>query len=357
MYKWPKKTFQIILLPLTMAFCVNIQVQAQDKKPWDSIGRKATTEEVKAWDIDVRPDFKGLPQGSGTVAKGQDVWEAKCASCHGTFAESNEVFTPIVGGTSAQDIQTGQVEALRDRKHPQRTTFMKVATVSTLFDYIYRAMPWNAPRSLTVDETYSVLNFLLNLAEIVPENFVLDQNTIVEVQNKMPNRNGMTLSHGLWKLNGQPDVKNIACMSNCLPVVKVESSLPDYARNVQGNLLEQNRTFGPFRGVDTTKPPEKMIPTSSSNATTSLVKVSAPSAQDLFTKSNCSACHAMSNKIVGPAVKDIANKYRGQEKIQEQLSKKVKSGGVGVWGDIPMPPHPNLQDTDIVKIVEWILSN
>ena len=59
-------------------------------KPWHSIGRDATPAEVKAWDIDVRPDFKGLPKGSGSVTKGEEVWEAKCASCHGIFGESNE---------------------------------------------------------------------------------------------------------------------------------------------------------------------------------------------------------------------------------------------------------------------------
>lgn len=57
------------------------------------IGRAATVKEVAAWDIDVRPDFKGLPTGSGSVAKGQDVWEGKCASCHGVFGESNSVFS------------------------------------------------------------------------------------------------------------------------------------------------------------------------------------------------------------------------------------------------------------------------
>ena len=73
-------------------------------KPWLNLGRAATPAEVKAWDIDVRSDFVGLPKGSGSVAKGEEVWEAKCASCHGTFGESNEVFTPIVGGTSKKDI-------------------------------------------------------------------------------------------------------------------------------------------------------------------------------------------------------------------------------------------------------------
>jgi S-disulfanyl-L-cysteine oxidoreductase SoxD len=64
------------------------------------IGRPATADEIKAWDINVRPDFKGLPPGSGSVAQGQQVWDAKCAQCHGTFGESNEVFQPLVGGTT-----------------------------------------------------------------------------------------------------------------------------------------------------------------------------------------------------------------------------------------------------------------
>ena len=72
-------------------------------EPYPSIGRAATPKEITAWDIDVRPDFKGLPKGVGSVAKGMDVWEAKCASCHGVFGESNEVFSPIVGGTTADD--------------------------------------------------------------------------------------------------------------------------------------------------------------------------------------------------------------------------------------------------------------
>jgi cytochrome c len=54
---------------------------------------------VAAWDIDVRPDFKGLPKGQGSVNQGQDIWEAKCASCHGVFGESNSTFAPLVGGT------------------------------------------------------------------------------------------------------------------------------------------------------------------------------------------------------------------------------------------------------------------
>src|SRR5436853_3365611 len=83
-----------------------------DAAQFPGIGRPATPAEIAAWDIDVRPDFKGLPPGSGSVAKGQKVWDEKCASCHGTFGESNEVFTPLVGGTTAEDMKTGRVRSL-----------------------------------------------------------------------------------------------------------------------------------------------------------------------------------------------------------------------------------------------------
>ncbi|MGA8785942.1 MAG: c-type cytochrome, partial [Polaromonas sp.] len=87
---------------------------AQTGSSYPGVGRAATPKEVAAWDIDVRPDFKGLPAGSGTVAKGQDVWESKCASCHGVFGDSNEVFSPLIGGTTAEDVKTGRVAKLTD---------------------------------------------------------------------------------------------------------------------------------------------------------------------------------------------------------------------------------------------------
>src|SRR5688572_31220848 len=109
--------------------CLSLGAAAQ----FPGIGRPATPAEIKAWDIDVRPDFKGLPPGSGSVQKGQKVWDDKCASCHGTFGESNEVFTPIVGGTTKEDIEQGRVKSLTAGE--QRTTLMKLSTISTLWDY------------------------------------------------------------------------------------------------------------------------------------------------------------------------------------------------------------------------------
>ncbi len=224
------------------------------------VGRTATPAEVKAWDIDVRPDFKGLPKGQGTVRQGEVLWEAQCASCHGSFAESSEVFTPIAGGTTAQDIKNGRVDGLMPgANQPNRTTLMKVSTLSTLWDYINRAMPWTAPKTLTPDEVYAATAYILFLGNVLPEDFTLSDANIREVQARLPNRNGMTTAHAMWpgkELGGtaKPDVQGSNCMANCKTEVVVKSFLPDYARNAHGNLAEQSRLVGQSRGVDTTRP-------------------------------------------------------------------------------------------------------
>ena len=225
--------------------------QTPTKPAWTGLGRAATPAEIKAWDIDVRPDFKGLPPGSGSVAKGQDVWEAKCASCHGVFGESNEVFPPIVGGTTKDDIQSGHVASLAKGTQAQRSTLMKVSSLSTLWDYINRAMPWNNPRTLSVEEVYAVTAYILNLGDVLPADFVLSDRNMGQVQARLPNRQGKTSKHGLWLPTGAPDTKNVACMRNCGPDPKVGSMLPDHARDSHGNLFEQTRHLGGMRGAKT----------------------------------------------------------------------------------------------------------
>jgi cytochrome c len=349
--------------------------QSASSNQFSGIGRTATAAEIKAWDIDVRPDLKGLPAGSGRVQDGQTLWDNKCASCHGTFGESNEVFTPLVGGTTAADVKRGRVASLTDPKQPQRSTLMKVATISSLYDYIYRAMPWNAPRSLSADETYAVLAYMLNLAEILPDDFELSNKNMAEVQQLMPNRNGMTREHGLWRIDDAPDVKAVACISNCVDAVKITSTLPDYARNAHENLAEQNRGYGPFRGADTTRPPLAKLPGSdlgrlaqagtttagtASSAAASTPTSGAPATlmppADLFKKQNCFACHAANSKLVGPSLAEIAIKYKNQPTSEAMLTEKVIKGGAGVWGAIPMPAQNQLSTADSQALVKWILA-
>ena len=333
---------------------------AQGGAKYPGLGRDATPKEVAAWDIDVRPDFKGLPAGSGSVAKGQDIWESKCASCHGYFGESGEVFSPLVGGVTKEDIKSGNVANLRSTTFPGRTTFMKVATISTIWDYINRAMPWTAPKTLTTEEVYAVTAFLLNLNGIVPDNYVLSDKNMADVQAKMPNRNGMTTAHSMWpgtEFNGTKvaDTKNTACMKNCAPEPQLASYLPEFARNAHGNLAEQNRLVGAQRGADTTRPESKSGSASSATMASPKPAETKASAENkaviaLMNKNNCLACHGLDKKIVGPALYDVAKKNSGNA---EYLAKKIKSGGSGVWGAIPMPPQ-SLSDSDAQAIANWL---
>jgi cytochrome c len=324
---------------------------------YQGIGRPATPREVQAWDIDVRPDFKGLPKGSGSVAQGQDLWEAKCASCHGVFGESNEVFMPLIGGTTAEDVKSGRVARLTDAGFPGRPTLMKLSTVSTLWDYIHRAMPWNAPKSLKPDEVYALTAFLLNLGGVLPDNFTLSDANIAEVQQRMPNRLGMTTQHGLWPGgglgHGRPDVRAVACMKNCETEPTVKSFLPDFARNAHGNLADQNRIVGAQHGADTTRPTGAQVEPAPAPRPAA-AEPAAAAAIALARQHNCFSCHQVDTKVVGPALRDVAARYAGRADALVYLMQKIQAGGSGVWGPIPMPAQ-TLPGADIKAIAQWLV--
>ena len=158
-------------------------------------GRTATAEEIAGWDIDVRPDGMGLPVGEGSVEDGEGLYEAKCAVCHGLFGEGEGRWPVLVGGqgTLAQD-------------RPTKTVGSYWPFASTLYDYIYRAMPFTAPRSLTPDETYAISAYILYMNEIVEDDFVLTNENLADI--KMPNEEN-------FFVDPRPDVNNTRCMSDC----------------------------------------------------------------------------------------------------------------------------------------------
>ncbi|RYH53744.1 MAG: c-type cytochrome [Alcaligenaceae bacterium] len=139
-------------------------------------GRPANLEDIKAWDIDVRPDGQGLPAGRGTVVQGRSVYEDNCAACHGTN-----------GRDGIKDRLAGGLGTLTS-DNPIKTVGSFWPYASTLFDYIHRAMPYQAPGTLSVDETYAVAAYILSLNGIIPEDGSLDNQSLPKV--KMPNRNG-----------------------------------------------------------------------------------------------------------------------------------------------------------------------
>ena len=321
---------------------------------YSGIGRAATAAEVNAWDIDVRPDFKGLPAGAGSVSDGMKLWEAQCASCHGVFGESNQVFAPIVGGTNKADISSGRVARLTDASYPGRTTLMKLSSLSTLWDYIHRAMPWTAPKTLRPDEVYAVTAYILNLGGVVPDGFVLSNRNVAEVQGWLPNRNGTTTAHALWPgaraSQRRPDVAAAACMKDCTTEPTVASFLPDHARNAHGNLAEQNRSVGAQRGADTSRPgaaggalaATPTVPTAQTAAGLAIAR-----------KYACTLCHASDTRLVGPGFKEIATRYAGRSDAASYLAGRIAAGSVGVWGAVAMPAQ-SLPAAEAQSIARWL---
>jgi len=158
-------------------------------------GKSATAEEIAGWDIDVRPDGAGLPEGSGSVEDGEWLYEEKCAECHGSFGEAVGRYPPLAGGEGS----------LTDDR-PHRTVGSYWPYASTLWDYIHRAMPYTEPESLTDDEVYAVTAYVLYLNDLVEDDFVLDRETFADVV--LPNQ-------GNFIRDNRPDTNNMRCMENC----------------------------------------------------------------------------------------------------------------------------------------------
>jgi mono/diheme cytochrome c family protein len=139
-------------------------------------GRPATPDEIKLWDIDVRPDGKGLPEGSGTVAHGKEVYQEYCVACHG----------PNGQGGIKDRLAGGQGTLGTDKPIKTVGSYWPYATI--LFDYVRRAMPYPTPGLLRADDTYAVVAYILNLNALMPEDGKLDRESLPKV--RMPNRDG-----------------------------------------------------------------------------------------------------------------------------------------------------------------------
>ncbi len=321
--------------------------QAQSEAPKFGLGKPASPAQIAGWDIDVRPDGHGVKKGKGTVAQGQVIFDAQCASCHGTFGESNS-YIVIAGGVDKEDLKTGRAKSLTAGE--VRTLGNKLNYATTLWDYINRAMPWTKPQSLSVDEVYAVTAYVLNLNGIVGDDFELNDKNLLTLP--MPNRKGFSTEHGLGSVKGKPDVSGTLCMNDCVKgEQKIVSILPDFARNGHGNLAEQKRAIGPLRGIDTSR----YDAGKPGAAKVAAVAPAGPSAEALLKSHGCIACHGVSNKVVGPAYREVASKYQGKAEAQVYLAKKMREGGSGVWGAIPMPAQAGLTEADAQVLAQWIL--
>jgi cytochrome c len=158
------------------------------------IGRTASPAEIAGWNIDIGPDGRGLPPGSGSVSHGREVYQNQCAACHGDQGQGG-VGDRLVGG-----------QGTLATPNPIRTVGSYWPYAPPLFDYIRRAMPQNAPASLSSEDVYAVSAYILHLNGLLPADAVLDAKAMTAI--KMPNRK-------MFVDDARPDVKNSACMSGC----------------------------------------------------------------------------------------------------------------------------------------------
>jgi mono/diheme cytochrome c family protein len=148
------------------------------------LGKPISEADIKAWDIAILPDGSNLPAGSGTPAQGAKVYEAKCLACHAEGGKGGVApgAGPLVGGAPL----TNGIETAK-------TIANYYAYATTIFDYVRRAMPFNAPRSLSDNEVYALTAYILALNKLIGENDVMDAKTLPQV--KMPNRDNFILPY------------------------------------------------------------------------------------------------------------------------------------------------------------------
>jgi cytochrome c len=186
----PTREFHIAVLAV---FALASATRAQEQSPY-GIGRSATPTEIAGWNIDIDRDGNNLPPGSGSVSRGREVFKQQCSACHGAKGEGG-VGDKLVGG-----------QGTLPTPKPIRTVGSYWPYAPTLFDYIRRAMPQNAPQSLSNEDVYAVSAYILHLNGLLPADAGLDAKTLSAI--KMPNRS-------MFVGDPRPDVKNPACMTGC----------------------------------------------------------------------------------------------------------------------------------------------
>ncbi|EDQ04239.1 Cytochrome c2 [Sulfitobacter indolifex] len=273
------------------------------------LGRTATPEEVSVWDIDVRPDGLGLPEGSGDVMTGDGIYTEKCSACHGVFGEGTGRWPVLAGGQ-------GSLSNAR----PVKTIGSYWPYLSTVYDYINRAMPFGDAQSLTDDEVYAITAYLLYLNNEVDEDFVLSSDNFNEA--RLPNEDG-------FKPDDREEVEFAAfkeepCMTDCKPSVEITMRAavldvtPEETAAKEAAAKAEAETAAPATeeaASETTTPEEAPAPEAAPEAAPVEV-AEAPAADPALIKAGekafrkCKSCHQIGAKAknrVGPVLNGIVD--------------------------------------------------
>lgn len=274
------------------------------------LGRAATPEEIAAWDIDVRPDGQGLPEGSGDVFTGEEVYLEKCAVCHGDFGEGVGRWPVLAGGidTLASD-------------DPVKTVGSYWPYLSTAWDYVHRAMPFGDAQSLTDDEVYAIVAYILYSNDIVDDEFTLSRASFLEVE--MPNAAGFfaddRAESPLW---GARDV----CMENCKEDVTItaRARIIDVTPDEDGGEAETATEAEPAG--------DAAIETAAAPA---IDEELAAAGEKVYRK--CKACHQIgegAKNKVGPVLTGVVGGPIGAiEDFKYSKTLQALAGDGAVWDD------------------------
>ena len=305
-----------------------------------SFGKTATSNEQKAWDIDVMPDGTGLPEGSGNAEDGDELYEEKCVSCHGDFGAGAGSYPKLTAG-NAYEMQKTMVNQRVDGNDegPKRTFGSYWQEASTLWWYIKTGMPHPAPMSLTNDEVYAISAYILMINEIeidgelVDEEYVLDREKFLKIE--MPNKNGFEPN-----IDGPSGPDNVRayfndvtnygngtrCMKNCFEgeakLQKIKMAIADF------------------------EPPlsmEKSLPAVDKDA-----KPAHPGKASY--EKSCAVCHA-TDAMGAP---EVGNKA-GWEKVLKQELDTVYANAINGKNGMPPKGGTSLDDDKIKEIVDYML--
>lgn len=277
------------------------------------LGRTALPEEIAAWDVAVEPDGTGLPQGSGDVLTGEDLWVEHCAACHGDFGEGAGAFPVIAGGAGT----------LRDAR-PVKTVGSYWPYLSTVWDYVHRSMPFGNAQVLSADDTYAITAYILYSNGLVDDDFVLSNENFTEVV--MPNADGFYVDDRVE--SEFPRFTQAPCMTDC-----------GAPRTVRMRATDLQSTP---EGVITVLPPDRM-PVEEASAETAVEETASATAaldpalvaagEGLWRQ--CRSCHQVGEGArngTGPALNGVVGHAAGSVE-GFRYSNAMRDAGAGglVW--------------------------
>jgi len=288
------------------------------------LGRAALTEEIAAWDLDVLPDGTGLPEGSGDVLTGEEVFAEKCAACHGDFAEGVGNWPKLAGGWDTLD-----------HKDPVKTVGSYWPYLSTVWDYVHRSMPFGAAQTLEVDEVYAITAYILYSNDIVDEEFTLSHENFLEVQ--MPNADGFIIDDRAE--TEYPKWRAEPCMENCKDSVEITM------RATVLDVTPEEESGEDASEADATAVKEEVVeevametqeadePAAEAAETPALAPELVAAGENVFKK--CKACHQVGDGAknrTGPALNGIVGHPAGAAD-GFKYSRDMKEAGEGglVW--------------------------